>query len=371
MKRNPMPTVKDVMDVMEAIAPSALALDGDPIGLHAGDQAGGVRRILLALDASLASIGEAAAFGADMLVVHHPRFYRGLSTVAVTDPSGRRAAAMIRAGLAVFSAHTNLDMADGGVNDTLADLAGLKEADIVKPEKSERLLKLAVFVPETHIEAVLKAVCGAGAGHIGKYSDCTFRVRGTGTFKGADDTKPFLGKPGILEEADEYRLETVFGEFDAPRVIAAMLRAHPYEEVAYDLYPLLGQVRRYGFGRVGDLAKKESLAGLAARMAKATSSRMTQYSGQPSAAVRRLAVWAGAGVDIRAVAASGADAVVAGEIGYHDVETLLDSGVAAITLGHGHSEEPVLRHVAKKLRAALPECQVKVGKTGNISMRNV
>lgn len=366
-----MPTVKDVIDAMETIAPSILAVDGDPVGLHAGSPNRRVQKIMVALDASLAAIEEAEQYRADMLVVHHPRFYRGLSTVADTDASGRRAAAIIRSGIAVYSAHTNLDMAEGGTNDLLAELAGLTETEIVKVEKCERLLKLAVFIPETHMDKVLKAVCGAGAGHIGKYSDCTFRTRGTGTFRGGKNTKPFLGKPGVLEEADEYRLETVFGEFDAPRVIAAMLKAHPYEEVAYDLYPLLGGVNRYGFGRVGALPKRESLAKLAARMAKATASRMAQYHGIANTSMSRVAVWAGAGVDVKAVLASRADVIVAGEIGYHDLETFIDGGMAVITLGHGHSEEPILKLVSRALRQILPECEVKVGATSHIAMRNV
>lgn len=362
--------VQDVIDAMAAIAPPALALDGDPIGLHAGDRRAAVKRITLALDASLAAVEAAVKNRSQMLVVHHPRFYRGLSTLAEDDASGRRAAAIVRSGLAVFSAHTNLDMAAGGTNDLLAEAAGLREARIVKVEKSEPLIKLAVFVPSDHLDKVLRAVCAAGAGAIGNYSDCTFRTRGTGTFRCGEGTTPFIGKPGSYEEADEYRLETVFGEHVRERVVAAMLAAHPYEEVAYDLYPLLGQARRYGFGRVGELARPEKLAAFARRLAKATGSTMTQFHGKSSLTVRRPAVWAGAGVEAKPLIVSGADVVVAGEMGYHDVETFSDSGVAVVTLGHGFSEELVLAPLKRRL-SALKGVNVGIAARHCFGMKNV
>ena len=363
--------VKDVIQAMETIAPPALALTGDPIGLHAGDPEMPVRKIAVALDASLTAVAAAKRYSADMLVVHHPRFYKGLSTLAAGDPLGRRATAIVKSGLAVYSAHTNLDLAEGGTNDILADLAGLRNIGIAVREKSEQLIKLAVFVPVTHIDAVLRAVCDAGAGAIGRYSDCTFRVGGTGTFRCGADTKPFIGKPGSYEEADEYRLETAVGEFGVDRVISAMMKAHPYEEVAYDLYPMLGRAKHFGLGRVGDLAKQESVAALAKRMALATGSKMTQFSGKPGRKVKRVAVWAGGGVDARALTATGAEVVVAGELGYHDLETFSDAGVAAITLGHGHSEEPVLQPLAKRLSDLLRGVAVKAFGNIDVSFTNV
>lgn len=366
-----MTTVRDVIEAMETIAPPALALQGDPVGLHSGRLGQKVRKILLCVDASLRAVAEAEAMGADMLVAHHPRFYRGLSTLAAHDASGRRAAAILKSGIAVYSAHTNLDMADGGTNDTLADLLGLEDRKIVKVEKRESLLKLAVFVPVSHMQNVLRAVCDAGAGAIGSYSDCTFRAKGVGTFRCGDDTNPFIGKPGSYEEADEYRLETVFREFSAGKIVAAMKKAHPYEEVAYDLYPLVGGGKTYGFGRLGELPKRESAASLAARMAKATGSRMTQYHGKAGRRIRHVVAWAGGGVDTAAVLASGAEALVAGEVGYHDLETLSDGGMSVIVLGHGYSEAPVLKALAKRLAALVRGVQVATARRSDFSFVNI
>ncbi|MDR2391268.1 MAG: Nif3-like dinuclear metal center hexameric protein [Planctomycetota bacterium] len=363
--------VRDVVAAMERIAPPGLALSGDPAGLHAGDLETPVRRILVSLDASYDALRRAKRDRCGMLVVHHPLFYRGLKSLAENDPAGRLATTVARSGFAVYSAHTCLDLAEGGVNDCLARTAGLAETTIMQPIKGEKLLKLAVFTPVSSIEKVRRALCSAGAGHIGRYSDCTFRVRGTGTFRCGSGTKPFQGRPGSFEEADEYRLETVFGEFSADRVIDAMLAAHPYEEVAYDLYPLQGQARTYGFGRVGELSEPEFLAPLAGRLARTVGSGMAQYRGNPRRLVRRLAVWAGGGIDVKSAIDSRADALAAGEIGYHDGETLTDAGLALITLGHGYSEYPVLRPLAGRLEKELGGRAAIVVALGGTTSRNV
>lgn len=365
-----MTKVKDVIAAMERLAPPALALEGDPIGLHAGNPEKRTNAVLLALDATLPVLEEAKRIGAGMIVAHHPRLYRRLATLADTDPAGARAAAMARSGLAVYSAHTNLDLAPGGTNDLLADIVGIADARVLKPEKSEKLVKLAVFVPVSRVEQVREAVCRAGAGAIGAYSDCTFRSRGTGTFRCGKGTKPFIGRPGSYEEVDEFRLETVVGEFTLNAVVAAMRAAHPYEEPAYDLYPLLQPAAVYGLGRVGELERRETLSGLAARLAKATGSRMAQYHGKPDARPRVAAAWAGGGVDVAAVLRSGAEVLVAGEVGFHDLEAFAERGVAVVTLGHGHSEEPVLAPLATRLGRELPGLAVRVAKKAGYAFLN-
>lgn len=367
-----MPTVFDVMAAMRTVAPEKFAVPGDRerIGLHCGDGAKKVAKVALALDASLGAVEEAREWGADMLVVHHPRFYGGIRTLTEDDPAGQRAVAIVKSGMAVYSAHTNLDVAEGGVNDQLALAMGLKNCEILVPTVEERLLKLVVFVPTSHEEKVRGALDKAGAGAIGKYSGCTFRSQGTGTFRCGPGTKPFQGKPGTFEEAEEYRLETVFGEFSEHAVLRAMLDAHPYEEVAYDVYPVRGKGKVYGFGRCGLLPKGERLSELAARAAKATGSPMTQYSGKPGRQVSRVAVWAGAGLRYEEIREWNIDAIIAGEVGYHEIETFNDYGVDVITVGHGYSEELALKPLAKRLKKLLPTITFTVLRPGRIGMRN-
>ncbi len=367
----PMFTAKDVIDRMEHIAPPHLAVPGDPAGLHAGDPGREVRSLLLTVDAGLAVVEEAVRVGAEMIVAHHPRFYRGLSTLAETDINGRRAAAIARSGVVLYSAHTCLDLAPGGTNDALADIVGLRSPRPVTVERRERLIKLVVFVPTSHLEFVRAAVCDAGAGAIGDYSDCTFRVEGTGSFRCGAGTTPFIGTPGSFEEAAECRLETVFPESIRERVIVAMIAAHPYEEVAYDLYAVLATGQAYGFGRVGELLRPGTLGGLAARLAAVTGSPMVQYAGDADATVTCAAVWAGGGVDAAALLRAGPDVVVAGETGYHETEAFLDAGVALVTLGHGYSELPVLKPLAAKLGESLTGLQIALASVPVLAMHNV
>lgn len=369
-----MTQVKHIVAAMEQIAPPRLAMPDDRprIGLHAGSLHKRVTRLALSLDASLGAVEEAGKWDAGMLVVHHPRFYRSFANITDQDPSGRRAIAILSSRMAVYSAHTNLDIVPGGTNDLLAEAAGLQDTRILTPVHEERLLKLAVFVPKTHVDQARAALDDAGAGAIGNYSGCTFRSPGVGTFRCGPNTKPFQGKPGSFEEAEEYRLETVFGEYSRAAVIEAMLKAHPYEEVAYDIYELKNKGTVYGLGRVGDLGKGVTIGMLAARLAKATGSTMAQHSGSSSSRTLRAVVWAGAGAPVGdLINANICDVLVTGELGYHEVETLRDYGIEAITLGHGFSEELVLKSLALRLRKLLPDVKVKVVTQGRIAMRNV
>lgn len=368
-----MPTVRDVIRAMDSIAPPLLAMEGDRerIGLHAGCPDKTVKRVALALDASLPALDAAKAMRADMLIVHHPRFWVPIKNLVDSEPSGRRGVRMVQSGLAVYSAHTNLDVAPSGTNDQLAAAAGLSQPEIVEPVYRERLLKLAVFTPAAHVEKMVKALDKAGAGAIGNYSGCTFRSRGTGTFRCGENTNPFQGRAGSWEEADEFRIETIFGELSHDCVLAAMLAAHPYEEPAYDVYPVLGTGKVFGLGRVGELAKAENVRDLAGRIAEATRSTETRFSGKAVRKVKRIAVWAGAGAPLERFIACGAEAVIVGEAGYHDVESFDDAGISLITVGHGRSEELVLKPLAGMLKGRVRGVEFKVAGQGFISMTNI
>ncbi|MCD8350373.1 MAG: Nif3-like dinuclear metal center hexameric protein [Planctomycetaceae bacterium] len=368
-----MPTVQTVIDALEAFAPPSLALPDDRprIGLHSGVRDGSVKKVGLVVDATLGALEAAKKKGAEMIIAHHPRFYRGCNSVSPHDPNGQRAVAIIQSGIAVYSAHTNLDIAPGGTNDCLANAVGLNVHKILMETSVERAVKLAVYVPKTHIDAVREALDDAGAGAIGNYSGCSFRSAGIGTFRAGPDTTPFLGKPGEFEEADEYKLETVVEARHRDRVVKAMLAAHPYEEVAYDIYELKNRVQTYGLGRWGELPATETVSDLAARVATATGSTMTQYSGKGKRKVRWCAVWAGAGAPVDQLAREQCDVVVTGEIGHHEVETLNDFGVDVITVGHGFSEELVLKPLAVELRRALPDVDFFVLEAGRIAMHNI
>ena len=364
-------TVRDVIQVMETIAPPWMRYANDPIGLHAGHTDWKVSSILLALDATLPVVREAKKRRCQMLITHHPRFYRPLKNLDESEPIAAVAAEIVRAGLAVYCAHTNLDITPGGINDILADLAGMEqERTPLVSVAEDRFLKLSTFVPEGHVETIRAALCQAGAGVIGKYTDCSFQVAGTGTFRGADTTKPYLGKAGRFEEAKEWRLEVLVPESCQAEVLLALQGSHPYEEPAYDLYPLI-EKKTYGQGRLGVLKRSTNLGRLARKMKKATGSPGTLVWGDPARTVRNVGVWSGAGFQTGCVVRLALDAVILGEIDYHNCEVFQQTDTACIALGHAPCEEVVLPRLAEKLHNALPGITVQTTTEGVVKMWSV
>jgi dinuclear metal center YbgI/SA1388 family protein len=338
------------MAALERLAPRRLAAGWDNVGLLVGSPAQEVASLLVALDVTPQVAELAAAEGIDMIVAHHPLILKTLNAIRTDTPQGRTLATLLAAGIAVGAAHTNLDAAAGGVNDVLAARLGLTELRPLVVDGRERFLKLAVFVPESHIEEVRQAVAAAGAGHIGNYSHCTFQAPGTGTFLPLEGTKPFIGAQGRLEYAPEYRLETILPEDSAPRVIDAMLRAHPYEEVAYDLYALENPGREFGLGRVGRLTVPEPFAAFADRVKSALGLAHLRVAGPTEREVATVAVCGGSGASLL-TAAAGADVFVTGDVKYHEALEAADIGLALVDAGHFATERPVVEAVAAHLAA--------------------
>jgi putative NIF3 family GTP cyclohydrolase 1 type 2 len=247
--------VAHVLRALDTLAPPHLALDDDPRGLLVGDPAAPVSHVAVALDATLAVAESAAALGAQLVVAHHPLVYHPLKTVRRDDPVGAVVLACARNAVAVACAHTNWDVAPGGINDVLAERLGVHDPRPLRVTHREPLVKIAVFVPPGHRDAVLDAMAAAGAGAIGDYDRCGFFAAGQGTFRPLPGARPFQGEIGRIETTPEERLEMVVSEALGPAVVAAMKRAHPYEEVAYDVFPLRNTATEHGIGRVGALAE--------------------------------------------------------------------------------------------------------------------
>ncbi|MDT8901923.1 Nif3-like dinuclear metal center hexameric protein [Anaeroselena agilis] len=343
---------REIMAAVERLAPRELAAGWDNVGLLVGSPEQEVASLLVALDVTPEVAERAAAGGVDLIVAHHPLIFKSLSAVRTDTPLGRTLATLLAAGVAVYAAHTNLDAADGGVNDALAGLLGLGDLRPLAVEGRERLLKLAVFVPEEYTERVRAAITAAGAGHIGNYSHCTFQTIGTGTFLPLDGAKPFLGKQGKLEYVAEHRLETVMPEGVAAKAVAAMLAAHPYEEVAYDLYALNNPGRPYGLGRVGRLATPEPFADFVRRLKDALGPTEVRVAGPTDRQVSKVAVCGGSGAGFLAAAiGAGADVLVTGDVKYHEALDAAAAGLTLVDAGHFATERPVVGAVAGYLEA--------------------
>ena len=352
-----------ILDAMEQLAPHTLAASWDAIGLQIGSPEQAVDCILVALDVSEATVAEAIAEKANLIISHHPAIFKPLNAIRTDSVQGLRLQTLLKHDIALFSAHTNLDIADGGVNDILARRLKLEGARILRASSWERLVKLAVFIPDTHVEAVRQAVSKAGAGHIGNYSHCTFQAAGTGTFLPLAGTAPYLGEQGKLEYVSEYRLETIMPEPIVKQVVAAMLAAHPYEEVAYDLYPLHNQGTGFGLGRIGELAEAASLRKLAAEVRDLLGAGYVRFAGDPQKNIVRVAVCGGSGSDlIDDAVQAGADVLITGDIKYHEAQQALSAGLGLIDAGHFFTEKPVVDALAGYLQnyAALRNWKLRI-----------
>jgi dinuclear metal center YbgI/SA1388 family protein len=261
---------------------------------------------------------------------------------------GDLVARAVRGGLAVYAAHTSYDAAPDGVSVALAETLGLRGPfEVVSPRGALR--KLVIFVPEENVDVVAGALAGAGAGVIGEYTHCTFRTPGTGTFLGGEMTDPYLGEKGRLEKVEELRLETVVPAHAAGRAVAAAVAAHPYEEVALDLYPVEGYPEGCGYGRVGTLPEPMTFEELVEHVSNALGFPARLATG-PGRRIERVAVLGGSGGSfVREAAASGAEAYVTGDLDYHDALLADSLDLAAIDAGHAATELPSLEPLARRL----------------------
>ena len=362
-----MPTLAEVVDVLHGWYPPETAEDWDAVGLAAGDPEADVRRILLAVDPVLPTAEEAAAWDADLLLTHHPLFLKGVHGVAETTAKGRTLAALTRAGCGLLSAHTNADRGTPGVSDALARALGLRDIAPVLAA-GPALDKLVVFAPVADADAVRAALHAAGAGHVGDYDTVSYTVAGEGRFRPLSGAHPAVGEVGRLEVTDELRIEALVPRHRRTQVIRAVLAAHSYEEVAYDLIELGDPgTAQTGMGRVGEI-DETTLGVFADRVVGALppTARGVLVGGDPDRAVRRVAVMGGAGQDLFAdVVSSGADVYVTSDLRHHPASEFVEKGgPALLDVSHWAAEWTWLPELAERLGEALGDTvEVRVSTT--------
>jgi dinuclear metal center YbgI/SA1388 family protein len=329
----------------------------------AGDYSACIRRVLLTIDLTEAVVDAAIGGRIDLIMAYHPPIFKPISALRVpstgTDAAVHRC---IRNGLAIYATHTALDAADGGTNDVLAALCGVRKAEPIEyvDDPSHKEFKLVVFVPPAEADGVADAMFAAGAGHIGNYSRCGFRLEGKGSFFGGECTHPTIGERGRTEYVDEFRLETVVSAGVLPAVIRAMTAVHSYEEPAFDIYPLKARPVR-GTGRWGALAQPTTLGRLARKLKRVTHATSVQMVGPADREITRAAVQAGAAGSMPfRLPLTSEDVIVTGEIRHHDALTIERLGCAAIALGHWASERPALASLVMRLESELPGVSVTI-----------
>lgn len=348
-----MTTLKQIIHIMEVVAPARLAEHWDNVGLQVGDPDWPVKRIRLALDAAPQVIQAACDAQIDLLITHHPLIFKPLSQINCATSSGNIIQSCIQHRLGLFCAHTNLDCVQGGVNDALAGLLELQDVQILRPH-SESAVKIVVYVPREHEAQLLEALFETPAGQIGQYTCCSFRQPGTGSFLPQSGSTPYLGKIGLVNHVPEIRIEAVALKEDIPAIIAHLRRSHPYETMAYDVYPLQSALPSHGLGRIGRLKVSQSPGGLAEVLKSRLGLKYVRIAGQREKMVEEVAVCSGSGHGLVAdFLKSNAMLYVSGDLGYHDAQAIIAAGKCLIDLGHFASEHLVLEHLRKRLQHVL------------------
>ncbi len=353
-----MPTVADLRQFLDRFAPPDLAADWDNVGLLLGDAAAEVGRVLACLTITPPVVAEAIAERVELIVAHHPILFRGAKRLSSDSAEGRLLWPLARAGIAVHSPHTSFDNAAGGINDSLARRLGLTNVRPLRP-RDERNCKIVVFMPEGDLTKVSDAMFAAGAGRIGDYEQCGFRLNGTGTFFGTEATNPVVGEKGRREQVPEFRLEVVCPETQVSAVVSAMRSNHSYEEVAFDVYPLRPTPGRSGEGRVGELGQALPLGVFAALVKRELRSTGVQVVGSMDRPIRRVAIACGAaGEFLKDATRMKADAFLTGEMRFHDYLSAEAQGIALILPGHYATERPAVEELADRLAVSFPNLAV-------------
>ena len=347
-------TVRDIENILWAWAPREIAWERDNVGLQCGSHRDRVRGILVCLDANVAVARQASRRGADLIVSHHPPLFRPLTSLTPDSRAGALARELVERRVALIAMHTNLDFARGGTSFALAGVLGLERPEFLSmPYRLQR--KIVTYVPPSHADRVASAMSAEGAGVIGNYDHCSFRMVGTGSFRGTPESHPHLGQPGKLEHVEEVRLEMIAPHHRVDRIVQAMKQAHPYEEVAYEVYATENRSSDYGMGVVGTLVRPVRLGRFLSRVRGALRVPHLRYTGDPRRRIRRVAACGGSGADLlQAAIERGADAFVTADVKYHHFQES-EGRIALVDAGHYETEAPVVGAVVAHLRRELAQ----------------
>lgn len=329
--------IREILSVIEQRAPIFLQEDFDNSGIQVGDANQEAKGALLCIDVTEDVLDEAITLGCNLVISHHPLAFRKFKSLTGKNYVERCMVKAIKNDIVVYAAHTNLDNAKEGINQYLANMLGLQNVRILAPQEN-KLLKLVVFTPYSHVEQVRNALFNAGAGNIGNYDSCSYNLNGEGTFRASKGANPFVGEIGELHRESEVRTEVIFPAFKKGEIIRALISFHPYEEPAYDIYPLVNDWKQVGSGIVGTLPEEMGEENFLYLIKDVFNLSSVQYSTLRNRMVRDVAICSGSGNFLIPQAISyGADVFITGEAKYNDFYDVEDKILLAV-IGHYESE---------------------------------
>ncbi|GAF11990.1 YqfO protein [Bacillus sp. JCM 19046] len=337
----------------EQWAPKRFAVEGDKNGLMVGSLNKQIGKVMVALDVLEETMDEAIEKDVDFIVAHHPLLFRPLKQIDLETPLGRIIKKAIEHNITIYAAHTNLDVANGGVNDLLAKQLKLTDSNVLVETHQELMNKFVAYVPKSHADKIRLELGKVGAGFIGDYSHCSFSVQGTGSFRPTNEADPYIGEAGKQEFVDEERIETIIPTRLSKTVIAAFISAHPYEEPAYDLYPLDQPKEMLGLGRIGTVHQQQSLKSYVDFVKTQLNVPQVRVVGNLEKTIKKVAVLGGDGNKyVLNAKRAGADVLITGDLYYHVAQDALMEGMTIIDAGH-HIESIMKLGVAKEMENRL------------------
>ncbi len=328
----------EICSYLDSAVPLSFQESYDNSGLQVGSADMEIVSALIAIDVTDEVLDEALNLGCNLIISHHPVIFKPVKKITGSTLTGRILSRSIKKDIAIYSSHTNLDVLSSGVSRKMAEKLNLQDVKVLEPLKN-RLLKLVTFIPESHTERVRDALFEAGAGVIGNYDRCGFTAGGTGSFRAGEKTHPFAGEQGKMHFEKEVRFETVLFSYLKDKVIRALLSVHPYEEVAYDLYPLENENTEEGLGCTGRLPEQMTEADFLRLLSGVFDARGVRYSKPTGKTVSKIALCGGSGSSLLGRAmSSGADSFVTADIKYH---SFFDTGnrIMLVDIGHFESEK--------------------------------
>ena len=345
--------IGELIKYLDGWVPPGAAWEKDNVGLQAGSTAQGIKNIMLCLELDEEVLKESIQKKCNFIFTHHPLIFNPIKKLDTERNSkAKLIAKVIKNEITVYSAHTNLDFTKGGVSFELANVLNLKKIRFLELQESNQF-KVVTFIPVESLNKVSDAVFNAGAGIIGEYDNCSFQVNGLGTFKGSKKSNPIVGKKSRIESVNEVRFEFIVDAWKLNGVIASLKKAHPYEEPAYDVYPLKNKNVNYGYGTIGELEKSMSEKEFLAHVIKSTKATNLKYCTGNKRNVSKVAVCGGAGSDLlNAAIENNADAFITADIKYHTYNDAAGK-ILLIDAGHYETEIHSLNVVQRKIKKFL------------------
>ncbi len=351
-----MPTIQQITQYLEQIAPLRYQADYDNAGLIVGNPATTVTGVLIGLDTLEAVVEEAIHKNCNLIITHHPIIFKGLKKLNGKNYIERTVLKAIKNDIAIYAIHTNLDNVAGGVNTKIALQLGLENIKVLAPLPNT-LMKLTTFVPEANTTAVLRALGEAGAGQIGEYKNCSFRTKGIGTFQPTENANPHIGKAHQQEEVQEDRIEVLFPQHLQHKILQTLQQAHPYEEIAYYLHLLENQNQEIGAGAIGTLPEAMDEKNFLAYLKEKMKVKVIRHTALLDKKVHKIAICGGVGSFLLGKAIQqGSQVFVSADFKYHEFFDANDEIIIA-DIGHYESEQftkDLLQDLLKKQFAELP-----------------